>query len=238
MLEGMAIAHSESMDLTNDPRFFTGNIIDMRLGAFDGLSVISGLLVGVAMDECNSMKKDIYWTHYKNAKIDNTFQLIGFALMTVVLFINIIATYVGVAQPYHTYRLMTSGPCGFEAAASYYLNKNIAWWRHFATKYMLASLPILAFSIGVRLVVKFDKDSYTAPDLPDHQSWAATFVGLLVMVVYFFMGAILYCLHRVHSAVFRERYTSMMEPVSDHLQYVSTLMNSYRGSGSTRFLDV
>jgi len=32
--------------------------------------------------------------------------------LSIVHYLNIIATYVGVAQPYHTIRLMTAGPTG------------------------------------------------------------------------------------------------------------------------------
>jgi len=238
LLEGSIFAHSESMDLTNDPRFFTGNVIDKRLDAFNMLSVISGLMVGVALGEANSMKKNILWSHYNKHMLDATFQLVGFGLMTFVLFFNIIATYVGVAQPYHTYRLMTSGPTGFEAATSYYLNKNIAWWRHFAIKFMLISLPVLALSTGVRLVVKFDKDAYSGPMLPPERPMAARIVGLCALGVYVIMAVIVGYTHYKHSAVFRDRYLAMMEPVSGGVGYCQTLMQTYKDTRSTRFLDV
>jgi len=78
LLENSWFAHSESMDLTNDPRFFTGNVVDKRLDAFSQLSVISGLMVGVALSEANSMKKDILWSHYNHYLKDATLQLVGF----------------------------------------------------------------------------------------------------------------------------------------------------------------
>eukprot|EP00971_Amphidinium_carterae_P278533 5529065-Amphidinium_carterae.1 len=37
------------------------------------------------------------------------FMLASFILMLMVFFSNLLATYIGVAQPYHTIRLMTSG---------------------------------------------------------------------------------------------------------------------------------
>jgi len=238
LLENSWFAHSESMDLTNDPRFFTGNVVDKRLDAFSQLSVISGLMVGVALSEANSMKKDILWSHYNHYLKDATLQLVGFFLMTFVLFFNAVATYVGVAQPYHTYRLMTSGPTGFEAATSYYLNRNIAWWRHFAVRFMLISLPILACSTGIRLVVKFDKDAAKGPDLPREPQKAARIVGSIVLALYVTMAIILWYLHWKHSSIFSERYMKMMSPVASGQSYCDTLTQTYKRTGSTRFLDV
>merc|ERR1719359_1607232 len=91
---------------------------------------------------------------------DGFIQLVSFGLLNFVLFFNMLAMYVGVAQPYHTIRLMTAGPTGFEIACSYYLNKNIVSYRHLAIKCMLLSLPIFLISCGLRLIVKFDREYY------------------------------------------------------------------------------
>merc|ERR1712176_921504 len=80
-------------------------------------------------------------------------------MLGVVLVLNLIATYVGVAQPYHTIRLMTGGPSGFEASALYYLNKNIASWRHFAVFGAFTSLPLFVLASAFRMVFKFDIDN-------------------------------------------------------------------------------
>merc|ERR1719217_2060336 len=98
------------------------------------------------------MKKDIdLWT------LDGQLQSISFGIMTLVLFANVIATYIGVAQVYHSYRLETAGPTGFEMATSYYLNPNIVSWRHIAIKGMLHSLPLFLISTGLRIQVNFDR---------------------------------------------------------------------------------
>merc|ERR1712232_1489414 len=86
-------------------------------------------------------------------------QLVSFSIMTFVLFVNLLATYVGVAQVYHTYRLETAGPTGFEMATSYYLNPNIVAWRHLAIKCMLFSMPMFLVSTGLRVAVNFDRES-------------------------------------------------------------------------------
>merc|ERR1719502_900968 len=93
-------------------------------------------------------------------------QLVAFVLNLVIFFANMLSTYVGVAQPYHTIRLMTAGPTGFEAAASYYLNRNIVAWRHIAIRGMLLSLPLYISQMGIRLIVKFDRSTREDISLP------------------------------------------------------------------------
>merc|ERR1712083_820549 len=101
-----------------------------------------------------SMKKDMdIWS------FDGALQFISFVIMTFVLLANIIATYVGVAQVYHSFRLETAGPTGFEMATSYYLNPNIVAWRHIAIKCMLNSLPMFLVSTGLRVAVNFDREA-------------------------------------------------------------------------------
>jgi len=56
--QGTGLVHSESMHMSNDPRFFQGSVLNKRLAAFSGLSVVSGLMVGTCSDVI-SMKKDI-----------------------------------------------------------------------------------------------------------------------------------------------------------------------------------
>merc|ERR1719498_1988752 len=141
------LVHSESMHVTNDPRFFQDSVLNKRLAAFSGLSVVSGLMVGTCSDVI-SMKKDI-----NLSTLEGNLQLVSFSIMTFVLFANIIATYVGVAQIYHTYRLETAGPTGFEMATSYYLNPNIVAWRHLAIKCLLLSLPLFLVSTGIQVEV-------------------------------------------------------------------------------------
>jgi len=209
LIEGAVTAtnfvQSESMDIQNDPRFFQGNIIDKRLAAFSGLSVVSGLMVGTAMDQLFGMKKDFLFD------IDGALQLVSFALLSMVLFTNMVATFVGVAQVYHTYRLVSAGPTGFEMAASYYLNKNIAFYRHYAIKMMLLSLPTSLVSIGLRLQVKVDLDTKGAPPestqgLVGIRVFGVTVLGLIMWVFWTIAGILLMYIHRKHSQVFSSSY--------------------------------
>eukprot|EP00928_Gymnodinium_smaydae_P011872 TRINITY_DN14344_c1_g1_i1.p1 TRINITY_DN14344_c1_g1~~TRINITY_DN14344_c1_g1_i1.p1 ORF type:complete len:280 (+),score=40.11 TRINITY_DN14344_c1_g1_i1:66-842(+) len=221
-MERMQLVESESMRITNDPRFFQDNVIDKRLAAFAGLSTVSGLMVGTCMGEVFGMDKNFDLT-----SPDGYIQMMGFFFLTFTLVVNVLATYVGVVQGYHTMRLMTSGSTGFEMAASYYLNKNIAFYRHFSIKAMLVGLPILLISTGIRLLHKFDKDqteegpewvsfNETSPTLDSNAHPninGMTFSGLGVCAMYLLFGCFLYCVHKRHVAVFREKY----EHLSGHV---------------------
>merc|ERR1719171_2985688 len=79
---------SDSMDLQNDPRFFQSNVIDKRLAAFDGLGIISGLMVSVAMGELYGMDKDI---GFLVAPADAVVEVIAFCTFSLVLYGNMIA---------------------------------------------------------------------------------------------------------------------------------------------------
>merc|ERR1719263_1547661 len=83
------LIHSESMDMSNDPRFFQGSVLNKRLAAFSSLSVVSGLMVGTSTAVI-SMKKDMDLRTF-----DGQLHFMSFGIMTLVLFANVIATYVG-----------------------------------------------------------------------------------------------------------------------------------------------
>lgn len=221
LLEGGGLVKSHSMDVVNDPRFFQDNVINYRLAAIGGLSIVSGLLVQNAMDHVFEMNKDMTLnpTH-----LDGFFQLVSFLLLNMVLFMNMLATYVGVAQPYHTIRLMTAGATGFETAASYYLNKNIVAWRHLSIKGMLLSLPIYLISSGLRLVVKFDREAYYKD--PQHLGVPAEArgYGFFFCGFFIFSGIMLFYVHFKHFAIFRERYATLMTPpaLAVHMRTMAT----------------
>jgi len=204
MLESNNLVKSESMDITNDPRFFTDNVLDKRLAAFAGLSVVSGLMVQSAMDQAFSMRKDLNLFN-----IDGCFQCFGFLLMCIVLYCNMLATYVGVAQPYHTYRLMTAGPTGFESAAAYYLHKDIVAWRHLSVKLMLSSLPVFLVSSGLRFVVKFDRDSSAGPHLPRRPPLYVRIEGIFCCLTFVLIGLGLLHIHWRHEEIFKRIHDTM-----------------------------
>jgi hypothetical protein len=249
MVEGSGLVKADSMEITNDPRFFTGNVLDKRLGAFHIAGMVSVLMVKVAAGNVMKMKKDWSWATFDPRKDnDGIVQILGFALLNLTLYLNVITVYVTIAQMYHTYRLMTAGPTGFEMAASYYLNRNVTFWRHFGIMCMFISFPTLLISCGLRLTVKFDKDSShkatwvsehpTKAPLPDPHVGSWSVFGMIVCATYLLVAFFLTCIHLKHVAVFRERYNlavaedSVVTPLRTHVQEVSA-----RGRGSS-YLDV
>jgi len=199
------------MDVTNDPRFFEDNVINQRLAAFGGLAVISGLLVQNAMDNICDMNKRMYKL-YAGGDLsvwDHGLTFVSFLVLLIVFVANMLAVYVGVAQPYHTIRLVTAGPQGFEAASAYYLNKDITAWRHLAIKGMLVALPLYVLQLGLRLMVKFDRQTRADPTLPpttpDSVHWLGVgFGGFLIAY-----GIWLFHVHRKHTEIFRNRYEKL-----------------------------
>lgn len=202
--EKTGFARSTSMDLTNDPRFFSDNVIDKRLAAFSGLAVVSGLMVQNAIDQSFDMRKDLDFS-----TVEGWFQCIGFVMLSFVLFTNMLATYIGVAQPYHTYRLMTAGPAGFETAAAYYLDRNICSWRHAAVRLMLLSLPVFLVSSAFRFVPKFSRVAVHGPQLPQAVPRDALETGICVCIIYGISGIALLLVHRSHQRTFAHKYEIM-----------------------------
>ncbi|CAE8599596.1 unnamed protein product [Polarella glacialis] len=217
MEDHVGLVNSESMDLSNDPRFFQASNLDKRLQALSGLSVVSGLMVGTC-SEVISMKKDINFVTFEGIT-----QFVAFTLMSVTLFLNILATYVGVAQIYHSYRLETSGPTGFEMAASYYLNPNICAWRHLSVKAMLTGLAVFMIATGMRVAVNFERNIQKSefPNKVTTHVLAAAFGGGYILA-----GVLVYWVHKQHHTVFTENYESVRNREGPYLRHVQTMMTS------------
>jgi len=221
MLEAGGLARSDSMELTNDPRFFQDNVINYRLAAFSGLSVVSGLMVQNAMGHLFEMRKQMTASP---ADLDGFCQMCGFIILGFVLFLNMIAVLVGVAQPYYTIRLMTAGPAGFEAAACYYLNKNIIAWRVTAVRGALASLPMFVASSAFRMVVKFDRDNMkdTTPQ-GNQPPLESRIMGLAMMGYFLMMTVCLIYIQWRHKAIFEDRYQFLKPTLQQHSQALSVM---------------
>merc|ERR1719331_1558525 len=100
--ENHNLAAAESMEIKNDPRFFQDNVINYRLSAFGVLSVVSALMVGNCMSQMWDMDKNmqVLTSQGKIFHPNGVLQLIAFSMLLIVFFANMLATYVGVAQPY------------------------------------------------------------------------------------------------------------------------------------------
>jgi len=237
-MESTGVVRSDSMDVVNDPRFFQDNVINYRLAAFAGLSVVSGLLVQNCMDQLFDMDKNmqIFTQHHRIFHPNGILQLIAFLLLIIILGMNMLATYVGVAQPYHTIRLMTAGPTGFDAAASYYLNRNIVTFRHAAIRSMLTSLPLYILQMAIRLVVKFDRATIDPLPPPTDTPWDSRIQGIIFAVVMAAMALALWWIHLKHFAIFRDRYNQMHSSVTG--PSFQTYMQSMMTPKKSGFLDV
>lgn len=158
----MVITSNRSMQLVNDPRFMATNIIDKRLGAFDKMGVISGLLTGTALEACFRLTKDLNFGVCVSAEahtvIESIIQLVSFIIMSSILFMSLYSTLVSVYQAYYTYRLMTAGANGFELARTFYLDPVMVKSRHRAVKLLGWGLLLLMVSSGGMLYTKFSKE--------------------------------------------------------------------------------
>jgi len=240
IMESSGMARSYSMDITNDPRFFQDNIINYRLAAFGSVAVVSGLMTQNAMDQLFDMDKNmqIFTNQGKTFHWNGVIQLVAFFILILILFINMIATYITVAQPYHTIRLMTAGPTGFEAAASYYLNRNITIYRHAAVRTMLFSLPLYIVQMGLRLVVKFDRTTMAGADLPKTTPVNSFVEGWLFSILMFVLAFVLWLVHLKHFSVFRDRYKVMSANITNTPDFTSYMASTMTPKNTFGYLDV
>jgi len=149
------------MEIQNDPRFFTGNVIDKRLAALKNLTIVSGLMLGTALSQCFSLDKKYHFTKGGMCSLVSVFQILSFVVLMRVVFVCFMSLYTMCQQLYHIYRLMTSGPTGVELAGEYYLNRNIVVWRHTAVNRLLKSFYLFLAALGLILFVKIMKDGDT-----------------------------------------------------------------------------
>lgn len=183
------LPRSESMDLTNDPRFFSNNVITKRLVAFQTISVVSVLMVNLSIKQMFVLEKKDMNVHTVNGVIRYT----GFALMTVVFLLDLFTVIVIISQLFMTYRLLTAGPTGFEIAKSYYLNPNIVTMRHMAVKGFLWSLPVFVASTGCMVL-----SSFSSP-LEEGMAWPLVILILLCSL------SLAWVINK-HQSIFKERY--------------------------------
>ena len=233
-LDGMrtvGLIQSDSMDLQNDPRFFQSNVLNKRLAAFSKveLGVISSLMLG-ACTHVIEMKKDLNFQ-----TTEGILRALSFGLLSIVMFLSIITTYVGVAQMYHTCRLETAGPTGFEIATSYYLNPNIVAWRHFAVRCMIHGLTIFLISTGIRVSVTFEDVAEEAG--PRISKTSAHILGLVTLMLFCIAGLIMHYINVKHQAIFRCNYEHAKESERPYMSTIKDMMFSKR-NGPQPYRDV
>lgn len=220
------LVRADSMDVINDPRLFSKNVLNFRLEAFTLLHIVAGLLAKNAMKQLLRTDKRmlIFDTDKFEWSTNGVLQLVCFILLCIIFFQNILAMYVGIAQPYHTYRLMTAGPTGFDAATSYYLNRNITAWRHYAIKGLLKCLPLYILQMGLRLFVKFERETEHDHVKPENTPAISIIQGIVVCGVMQALAITLLWAHYKHFSIFAERYELMTEHVRPLQGAMNTLM--------------
>lgn len=225
--------YCESMDLANDPRFLHDTILDKRLAAFTALSIIASISTGAVCDNFFPFfeAKHLILLGKDQGPWDVVrvvMQLSGFVMMSFVLFLDIIATIVFGAQFYYTYKLMTSGPIGFESARGFYKDPKMTDYRSKAALGLIVGLPLFVLAIGCMLYVKFDlalKEEKDDDGFLHHSLCLACFGVFLCMAL---------CICRVsmdHQRTFslKCRQSSHVQPLLEHLNSDRT-PRSARGS--------
>jgi hypothetical protein len=251
MAVSMGLAQAESMDMTNDPRFFAKNIMDKRLAAFKILSIVSALMFGTSLGQCFSMKKNFDFEKW-DPLVGSiaVWQIISFFLSLLLAFVCLLALYIIAHQLFYTYRLMTAGPSGFEQAAIFYLTRGMTMWRHAAIKMLFYGLLLFLVTVGMQLFVLFYKDALSATSKKNTQMVMNLDHGVsvnrdvaiitsrhtLCMKVHIALGyasftictlvaILMLIIRREHLQVFQENYThcsSKTRPVSIALRAMST----------------
>jgi len=247
---GSLLAGSESMDVSNDPRFFAKNVMDKRLSAFKSLTIVSSLMFGTSVKQCFELKKNMDFSSYEpyvgNIAI---WQMMGFMVSLVVAFMCLLSLYVIAHQLFYTYRLMTAGPTGFEQATVFYLTRAITIWRHIAIKCLFNGLWAFMALVGIQLFVKFYKDADSKKTGP-HMVWAMNLINgtsqdhkviemvhhhklnmmhhaIVGYIVFFFFLCglgLLYYIRYTHMMVFRNNYCqikAMTDPIQKNAKEMS-----------------
>jgi len=156
----MKISRADSMHVTNDPRFFAGNVMDKRLSALKTLTLVSSIMFGTALGQCFALKKDMDFSKISIGVFDlAVWQLIAFFLALLVSIQCLLSLYIIAMQLFFTYRLMTAGTLGFDIAAVFYLTRTITMWRHLAIKALFNGLMKFLILVGIQMFVTFYKDA-------------------------------------------------------------------------------
>jgi hypothetical protein len=157
---GARFIQTDSMHITNDPRFFAGNVMDKRLAALKTLTLVSSIMFGTALGQCFALKKNMDFSKTDMGVLDiAVWQMVGFCLALLVSVQCLLSLYIIAQQLFYTYRLMTAGSLGFDIAAVFYLTRTITMWRHLAIKALFSGLLKFLVLVGIQLFVKFYKEA-------------------------------------------------------------------------------
>lgn len=247
---GWGLARDESMDVSNDPRFFAKSVMDKRLGAFKSLTIVSSLMFGTSLGQCFKLKKNMNFNDW-DPLVGNIaiWQMFGFAISVAVAIMCLLSLYVIAHQLFYANRLLTSGPTGFEQASVFYLTRVIVMWRHLAIKCLFNGLWLFIFLIGIQLFCKFYKDAdtklnkphmvfitnivngtsvnYTTLHFEAHHKlnmMLHSIIGYCILFVFLSCACMLIIVRRQHLTVFQENYKAvkvMTHPLESTMRAMS-----------------
>jgi len=187
-----------TMDLCNDPRFTNSNVIEKRLAAFSGLSIVAALTAGLAVDMyLHGITEGVQLVSFAGAV-----EITGLLAMSSILFMSLTAALVFIYQAYFTHRLMTAGPTGFELASGFYLHDVAVRWRHFAVRCLVLALPMLLFATGCMLYARLSR--YEAGTMVG--SVKIHPVGVITLLLFTAGALVLHSIAGKHDRLFEQEY--------------------------------
>lgn len=223
-------------ELKNDPRFFTENVLDKRLAAFEALAIVTEIMSVEAIKQLFELAEE--FEYVGDQRFVGLVQVVGFGIMVSVMFAATMATAVLSLQLFFTIRLMTASPTGFDKAARFYQDRQMWLWRERAIFGVKYSLVCFMLATGCMLFVKFYLQG--TPEAEEHghgeehghhehgaehghghheaghggwhgvdEYFIHRVYALLVFVVFSILSTAMYCLIRMHQRVFDECYSSL-----------------------------
>jgi hypothetical protein len=186
------------MDLYNDPRFTNSNVIEKRLAAFSGLSIVAAITAGLTVDMyLHGVTEGVQLVSFAGAV-----QIIGFLAMSSILFMSLTAALVFIYQAYFTHRLMSAGPTGLELASGFYLHDIAVRWRHFAVRCLVMALPMLLFATGCLLYARLSRyeAGTTLGSVKIHP------VGVIALLLFTAGALVLHSIAGKHDRLFEQEY--------------------------------
>lgn len=215
-----ALEREGTAELANDPRFFTENVLDKRLAAFEAIGIVTEIMASEAAKQCFELSKDFAWTG--SLLPFNILQIVGFLIMVAVMFMDLVAVSTLSLQLFFTIRLMTAGPTGFDKAARFYMDRRMWLWRERAIFGVKWSIVGFFMSSGMMLCVKFYVEGSPEAEEETHRQHDKEYQGhkILAGSVLFIFTVLAGCLARLmieHQRCFDENYTSVDMVGNDNL---------------------
>lgn len=215
-----ALEREGTAEVANDPRFFTENVLDKRLAAFEAIGIVTEIMASEAAKQCFELSKDFAWTG--PLLLFSILQIVGFLIMVAVMFMDLVAVSTLSLQLFFTIRLMTAGPTGFDKASRFYMDRRMWLWRERAIFGVKWSIVGFFLSTGIMLCVKFYIEG--APEVEEESErlhnkeyQGHKILAGSVLLIFCVLAGILARLMFEHQRCFDENYTSVDMVGQDNL---------------------